>query len=119
MSEFDWIVDEMKKKTPEETKQSLIDCGILDASGQLAEKYRQGEGEEEDDSLYAMSKDELIAIVQAYQELVSGLEGLVNTGLANETGIHPLWVRRLLEAHVYGCGGGDDDFIIDGSRPLD
>jgi len=116
---FQYIIDHMEKMTPEETKQSLIRAGILTEDGQLAEKYRQGEDEEPLGQLPLedLSKEQLIERVQDYQELVEGLESLVNDALAKKEGIPPLWVRRLLELHVYGQSLGDDDFICDGCRP--
>jgi hypothetical protein len=65
--------------------------------------------------LNEMTKDDLISTIQDYQELVSGLEALVNAALTEGTQIHPLVVRRLLELHVYQVPLGRDDFLCDGS----
>ena len=39
---FDFIVERVMKKTPEETRQSLVRAGVLTEDGQLTEHYRQG-----------------------------------------------------------------------------
>jgi hypothetical protein len=39
-SKFFYILENLRKKTPDESKQSLIDAGIITADGELAEKYQ-------------------------------------------------------------------------------
>ncbi len=39
MGKFDYVLERLKKMTPEESRQALIRAGIIDPDGELADHY--------------------------------------------------------------------------------
>lgn len=57
MGKFDYLIDKIKSRTPEQVRASLIEIGVLDKDGNLTPKYQTTPEEEFDAKCMYMGED--------------------------------------------------------------
>ena len=68
MTDFSYILDSMKKRTPEESRKTLQDAGILDDNGELHERYRRSENED---------AEQVVGVSDFYEVIDKHLQGKI------------------------------------------